>query len=222
MDKRFLGILAGVAVVFIGIFAISQHSSNKGASDSTNTAPTNHVEGQGAAKVTLTEYGDYECPICEEYYQPLKQVEAQLSSQIYFQFRNLPLTSIHPNAFAGARAAEAASLQGKFWQMHDTLYDNQTAWANSTNPKPYFDTYAKTLGLNVSQFDSDCAGSQVNNSINADLAAFAKTGEQEATPSIFLDGKFVQYSSMTDSNGLPDATKILALLEAEIASKAKS
>src|SRR5437868_2317945 len=114
MDKRFLGILAGLAIIFVGVFAVTQHSSNP-ASTNSSTQPTNHLEGSGKAGVTLIEYGDYECPICEAYYAPLKQVAAQFNNQIYFQFRNLPLSQIHPNAFAAARATEAASLQGKFW-----------------------------------------------------------------------------------------------------------
>ena len=220
MDKRFLGILAGIIVIFAGIFVVSQHSTNK--STTTNAQPTNHVEGSSSSGVTLVEYGDYECPICGDYYLPLKQAFGQFGNQIQFQFRNLPLTQIHQNAFAGARAAEAAGLQNQYWQMHDQLYGNQTAWANSSNPQPYFDSYAKTLGLNVSQFDSDYASSKVNDSINADLAAFGKTGKPEATPTFFLDGKYIDNSQLSDtSTGAPSVDKLASVLSAEIAAKAK-
>src|SRR4051812_37282318 len=110
MDKRFLGILGAIIIIFIGIFAISQHSSNNSGTNGSGSQATNHVEGGNAKGVTLVEYGDYECPICEAYYLPLKQAVAQYSSDIHFQFRNLPLTAIHQNAFAAARAAEAAAL----------------------------------------------------------------------------------------------------------------
>lgn len=218
MDKRFLGILAALILVFGGVFALTQHSSNK--ANTSGTQPTNHVEGLGQKGVTLVEYGDYECPICELYYQPVKQLQAQFNSQIYFQFRNLPLTQVHPNAFAGARAAEAASLQGKFWQMHDALYENQSAWVSLANPQSAFDSYAKNLGLNMSQFDSDYASSKVNDSINADLDAFNKTGQQMSTPSFFLDGTFIDYSKITDSNGQPSVSKFAAVINTEIAKKA--
>ncbi|HET6863599.1 MAG TPA: thioredoxin domain-containing protein [Candidatus Saccharimonadales bacterium] len=224
MDKRFLGILAAIIIIFIGIFAISQHSSNKSTNSSgaSGAQPTNHVEGQNKAGVTFVEYGDYECPICEAYYQPLKQAVAPLLDQIHFQFRNLPLTSIHPNAFAGARAAEAAALQGKFWQMHDKLYENQNAWVSSSSPIDLFSQYAQQIGLNVGQFKADYASSKVNDSINADLAAFAKTGQQQGTPAFFLDGKYLANTNLIDANGAPSVDKIQAAIKAEINSKTKS
>jgi protein-disulfide isomerase len=220
LDKRFLGILAGIAVIFVGIFLISQQSSNGTKNNSSSASATNHVEGQGSSGVKLVEYGDYECPVCETYYQPVKDAVGQLSSQIYFQFRNLPLTSIHPNAFAGARAAEAASLQNKFWQMHDALYEHQTDWATSSSPKSFFDQYAKNLSLNVTKFDQDYIGSQVNDSINADLSAFTKTGQSMATPTFFLDGQYLNNSQLIDSStGQPSSAKIVSVLKAEISKK---
>src|SRR5437868_11334984 len=142
MDKRFLGILGAIIIIFVANFAISQKSNNSLGSSTNSTAKvTNHVEGGGAKNVTLQEWGDYECPICAEYYQPLKQAVSQLFPDIHFQFSNLPLTAVHPNAFAGARAAEAAGMQNKYWQMHDKLYDNQNDWASASNPGTFFDTY---------------------------------------------------------------------------------
>lgn len=224
MDKRFLSIMGSLVVIFVIIFAVTQHSNDKGsATNTTNAQPTNHVEGQGQKHVTLVEYGDYECPVCGEYYQPLKQVYAQFSSQIYFQFRNLPLTTIHKNAFSGARAAEAAGMQNKYWQMHDELYNNQdptgqNGWVASNNPLTYFVTFAKQLGLNVNKFQSDYASSKVNNSINADLAAFGKTKLPEATPTFFLDGTYVDNASLADNTG-PSVSKFAQIINAEIAKK---
>jgi protein-disulfide isomerase len=222
MDKRFLGILGAIIIIFIGIFAISQKSNNSGGSNSNSgVSATNHVEGKNMAGVTLVEYGDYECPICEAYYLPLKQAAAQYSDQIHFQFRNLPLTAIHQNAFAGARAAEAAGQQDKFWQMHDKLYENQNEWVSSSNPLSLFDQYAKQIGLNVSRFDTDYASSKVNDSINADVSAFKKTsqGNQLATPTFFLDGNYLPNTSLVDQSGQPTADKIGAALKAEIDKK---
>lgn len=200
MDKRFWGILVAIVIVLGGIFWITNsHKAKAPSSNSNSSQPTNHIEGQGKDGITLVEYGDYECPYCGEYYPVVKQVAAEYNNQIYFQFRNLPLTQIHPNAFAGARAAEAAALQGKFWQMHDMLYENQSQWVNSSNPETYFESYAQQLGLNVTQFKKDFASSQVNNSINADVSAFAKTGLQEATPTFILDGKQIQPSASVAS-----------------------
>lgn len=218
MDKRFLGILGALVIIFIGIFAVSQKSNNPSGGTNTGAQASKHIEGQGQKGVTLVEYGDYECPICEQYYLPLKQVVSQYSSDIYFQFRNLPLTAIHQNAFAGARAAEAAGLQNKYWQMHDKLYDNQTEWASSSNPQTFFNTYAQAIGLNLNQFKQDYASSKVNDTINADLAAFDKTGKEKATPTFFLDGQYIANTDLIDQSG-PSAAKIGAAIQAEIAKK---
>jgi len=224
MDRRFLAILGALIVIFIAIVAFSQGSSNgsNGGGSASNAKPTSHIEGQGKAGVTLVEYGDYQCPICENYYQPLKDAVSKYSEQIYFQFRNLPLSpNPHPNAFAAARAAEAASKQGKFWQMHDKLYENQSAWAGASNPQTFFNNYAQQIGLNVNQFKTDYASPAVNNAINADVAAFGKTGQSKATPTFFLNGKPVNNSDLVDtSTGLPTADKIGSVLKAEIDKKA--
>jgi protein-disulfide isomerase len=188
MDKRFLGIVIVVVVALIGIFIVTGNNGKTTTSGGSSTQPTSHIEGTASTGVSLLEYGDYECPYCGEYYPIVKQVAAVYSNYMSFQFRNLPLTQLHPNAFAGARAAEAAALQDKFWQMHDALYENQNGWVDSNNPETMFVQYAEGIGLNIAKFKTDFVSDQVNNSINADLAAFAKTGAQEATPTFFLDG----------------------------------
>jgi protein-disulfide isomerase len=220
MDKRFLGILAFIVVIFIAIFGFSKHSSNSSSGSTSKTQATNHVTGQGKKNVTFMEYGDYQCPVCESYYLPVKEAVDQLSPDIHFQFRNLPLVQIHPNAFAAARAAEAASLQNKYWQMHDILYDqtNWQAWTTSRDPVSFFNTYAQQLGLNVNQFKTDYSSSKVNDVINADLEAFRQTGQEMATPAFFIDGKFINNTEVSDSNG-PSADKIVSLINAEIAKK---
>lgn len=199
MSKGFWGIILIVVVILGGIFIATNHNSNNGTggNNGSSSQPTNHIEGSAKTGVKLVEYGDYECPFCGQFYPIVKQVADQYKDQIQFQFRNLPLSQIHKNAFAGARAAEAASLQGKFWEMHDLLYQNQdpngaTGWVASNDPlNDYFVSFAQQLGLNVSQFKTDFASSKVNNAINADLAAFKKTGLDEATPTFFLDGKHI-------------------------------
>jgi protein-disulfide isomerase len=186
MSKGFWGIVIAIIVVFGGIIWIK--NANKANAPST-TQVTNHVEGQNQKNVTLVEYGDYQCPFCEQYYPVVKQVVTKYNRDIKFQFANLPLTQLHQNAFAAARAAEAAGLQNKFWEMHDMLYENQNAWVQTSDPSKAFEQFAKQLNLNVTQFKSDFSSSKVNNLINADIAAFNKTKEELATPAFFLDGK---------------------------------
>lgn len=225
MDRRFLVILAALVAVFAAIFLVSSGGGKQPSSASSpaaNGQATSHVEGQGKSGVTLVEYADYECSACSMFYPIIKQAVAQNSSQIYFQFRNLPLTAIHPNAFAAARAAEAAGLQGKYWQMHDWLYENQTKWAADSSPQSLFRGYANQMGLDLNRFDSDYAGSKVNDAINADTAAFAKTGQEKATPTFFLDGKYLTNSSLIDqTSGQVSLSLLDSIIKHEISAKAK-
>ncbi len=222
MNKGFWAVVAAIVIVFGGILWFK--GNNKANAPSNGAQPTNHIEGLGQKHVTLVEYGDYECPYCEQYYPVMKQIAASYNNEIVFQFRNLPLTQIHPNAFAGARAAEAAALQNKFWQMHDMLYDGQNQWVNTSDPTPYFNQYAAQLGLNVNKFKTDFAGAQVNTSINADVAAFNKTGNDLATPTFFLDGKKINPGLSFDSDGhtvnVPSSAALFSkLIDQQIAAK---
>jgi protein-disulfide isomerase len=193
MDKRFWAFIGVIAVIFVGIIFFN----SKKDSDTGNAQPTNHVMNTGG-KITLTEYGDYQCPACGSYYPIVKQVVDKYKDSVTFQFRNLPLTQIHPNAFSGARAAEAAAKQNKFWEMHDILYENQSSWSESSNPMDEFKDYAKQLGLNVQQFQDDYKSKAVSGPINADIAAFKKTGATMQTPSFFIDGKHVDAKADVD------------------------
>lgn len=207
MDKKFWAVVVAVLVIFGGIFWLTSNKTDA-PSSSNNSQASNHVEGENKAGVTLVEYGDYQCPGCGQYYQPVKDLVAKYNKQIAFQFRNFPLTQIHPNAFAGARAAEAASLQGKFWEMHSLLFQQNTAyyasnqklntWINSPDPLAIFTNYAKQLGLNTEQFKADYASENVNDTINADIAAGKKLNVS-STPTFYLDGKQVQPSPSVDS-----------------------
>ncbi len=212
MTKTFWAIIAVIVVIFGGILLFSGHKA--AAPNAKGSHTTNHVEGEGKSKVALVEYGDYECPYCGQFYPTVKQVQAKYNTEITFQFSNLPLIQVHQNALAAARAAEAASLQGKFWEMHDLIYENQSAWGQSSNAEAVFNQMATQLGLNLTQFKQDFSSDSVNNTINADISAFLKTGNQESTPTFFLDGKKIQ----------PDNTvaSFSALIDAEIAKKAKT
>src|SRR3989338_1330685 len=225
MDKRFLAILSTLVVIFVGIFIFTQKSSNEtsGVKGSTTTSPTNHVEGEGAKNVTLIEWGDFQCAVCEAYEPVIGQIRAAYAKDIKFQFRHLPLLSIHPNAFAAARAAEAASLQGKFWEMHDALYNsaNWQSWTTSSSPRELFNSYAKQIGLDEGRFQTDFASEQVNDSIQADIGEFNKTGQQMSTPTFFLNGTYVENSKFTDQNNRAQFEKFKELLDAEIAKQSQ-
>ena len=195
MDKRFMAIIAAIIAVIVGIALFTGDSKDTG---STSSAATNHTLGAGTSNITLVEYGDYQCPGCYSYYPILKQVTEEYGDKITFQFRNYPLTNIHPNAYAAARAAEAASKQGKFWEMHDELYKsgNWTTWtaSSNSNPQPIFEGYAKAIGLNIDKYKNDFKSSTVNSAIRADMSAGEKAGV-DSTPTFILDGKKVQIAN---------------------------
>jgi protein-disulfide isomerase len=203
MNKAFWAVIAAVIVIFGGILLFKGHDAN---APSTSAKPTNHVEGKGTTGVVLVEYGDYQCPFCGQYYPLVKQVQQKYNDLITFQFRNLPLIQIHQNAFAAARAAEAADLQGKFWEMHDMLYENQNAWNNNPKALSVFEGYAQKLGLNVTQFRKDFSSAAVNDRINADIVEFDKTKQEKGTPTFFLDGKKIKPTSLDEfSKAIDDA-----------------
>ena len=206
MSKSFWIVIVAVVVILVGIFAFTSNGTKN--SSSGNLTPTQHIEGQGKDGVTLVEYGDYQCPYCGEYYPTVKQVVSEYNEQIIFQFRNFPLTSLHPNAFAGARAAEAAGLMGKFWQMHDLLYDQNdqyydsneeiAGWIGVSDPEPVFVKDAVSLGLNAQKFQQLYASDQVDNLVLADQNAGNSLGI-DATPTFYLDGKQVQVDNSVTS-----------------------
>ena len=146
-----------------------------------------HVYGKKDAKVVLIEYGDFQCPGCGVAYTQLKTIKEQYKDQIAFVFRNFPLTTLHPNALAAATAAGAAGEQGKFWEMHNLLYENQKAWESLsvTQRGDVFIGYAKQLGLNVDTFKNDMSSKAVANKIASDRAIGARVNV-DSTPTLFL------------------------------------
>jgi protein-disulfide isomerase len=155
-----------------------------------NNPLPDHVFGTDSKKVVLIEYGDFQCPACGSLYPSLKPLKEHYKEQLTFVFRNFPITSIHPNALAASAAAEAAGLQGKFWEMHDALYENQTEWSTLDSDKrtDQFTVYATRLGLDSAKFKSDINNDKVSQKIKRDQALGKKIGAS-ATPTIVLNGK---------------------------------
>jgi protein-disulfide isomerase len=156
----------------------------------TTGSNADHVLGDKSSKIVLIEYGDYQCPSCQGTAASLKPIVEEYKDQIAFVFRHFPLTTIHPNALAAAATAEAAGLQGKFWEMHDLLYTERDSWSNISAEErtKLFSGYAKGLDLDVARFDSDITSEKVSAKINYDRALAKKLGI-EGTPTIFLNGK---------------------------------
>ncbi|QRN93641.1 DsbA family protein [Archangium violaceum] len=142
-----------------------------------------HVMGAAEARVTLVEYGDYECSYCGEAYTIIQAVRQRLGGQVRFVFRNFPLSELHPHARLAAYAAEAAAMQGRFWEMHDLLYENQ----ESLEPDDLIG-YAELLGLDVEQFDRDAGSRAVAERVRSDCLGGSRAGVS-GTPTFFINGQ---------------------------------
>lgn len=184
-----------VLLALVGVFLLTKEKSPP-STNNTNATVSNHIAGAGNKKVTLVEYGDYECPACKAYYPIVKQLQQAYGDDITFQFRNFPLVQIHQNAMLGSRAAEAAGIQNKYWEMHDLLYENQDEWSKASNPTAVLETYAQQLGLNVGQFKTDMASATTNDIINADRKAGNDLGAN-STPTFILQGKKIDKNPQT-------------------------
>ena len=141
-----------------------------------------HVRGAPAGHLII-EYGDYECPYSRQAFHAIEQVEQQLGGSMRFAFRHFPLTGIHPHALAAAAAAEAAAVQGQFWDMHELLFHRQKALEDADLLRD-----AAGLGLDVAAFDRDRAGSAVADRIRRDVDSGLTSGQVLGTPTLFIDG----------------------------------
>lgn len=214
MGTRFWAIIAVIVVIFVGILFFKDDSKDT-ANNGPKGTPTQNIKGDPAAKVKLVEYGDFQCPTCAAYHPLVDEIIKKYQDQISFQFSHLPLTRIHPHAFAAARVAEAAAKQDKFWEMYDLLFQNQTTWSQASSADELFEQYATQLGLDMQKFETDRASSAVNRSINADMAEFNKIEKRLGTPSFFLNGKKIELKQLS-TNDQPDQNKFNKLIEAEL------
>jgi protein-disulfide isomerase len=153
-----------------------------------------HAQGPAGAKLTLVEYGDYECPHCGRAYPIVKAVQKRLGTQLRFVFRNFPLSNAHPNAEAAAEAAEAAAVQGKFWEMHDLLFEHQDALE-----RPDLLRYAADLGLDAKRFASELVGAVHRPRVQEDFRGGVRSGVN-GTPTFFING--ARFDGAWDEAGL--------------------
>lgn len=140
-----------------------------------------------SATVTLVEFGDYQCPACGVYHPLVKKLVEEFSDKLTFYFRNFPLSQ-HKNALISAYAAESAGNQGKFWEMYDLIYQNQTVWSDSGSSKDIFIEYAKDLKLNLELFKKDLDSDQTKQKVSRDSQDGLALGVN-STPTFFLNGE---------------------------------
>ncbi len=156
--------------------------------------------------VTLIEYADFQCPACKSYYPIVKQIQTMYGTRLNFVYRFFPLKSVHQNAVNSAKAAYAAGLQkdasngasqGKFWEMHDRLFETQDSWATVTNPESIFLGYAKDLGLNNDEFKKDYEAQATADFIDQSYSNDTAMG-LNSTPTFFVNNKQIDNPQSLD------------------------
>ena len=156
-----------------------------------------HIQGPAGAPVTLVQYGDYECPYCGEAYPIVKDAQARMGERLRFVFRNFPISTSHPHAERAAEAAEAAAVQGRFWEMHDVLYENQKRLRDED-----LHTYAEQLGLDVDLFDKEMAEHAHAERVHQDFMSGVRSGVN-GTPAFYING--VRHDDSYDAETLLEA-----------------
>lgn len=185
----------------IDVTTINTNQVQKATDQNGNVA--DHTFGTSDGKVTLIEYGDFQCPYCGQAYPQVRPIMDEYGDVVTIIFRNFPITTAHPNAKAAAAAAEAVGLQSSelYWKMNDSLYQNQSQWQDLTGSQraSQFALYAKTIGADMKKYDAALANGapRVNQKINFDLA-LAKKINVTSTPTFYLNGKEVESDIVSD------------------------
>jgi len=164
---------------------------------SISISPDDHVQGDPTAACSLVEYGDYECPSCSQIQPVIKRLQRHFGKRLSFVFRNFPLSEMHPWAEAAAETAEFADTHGKFWEMHDLLFQNQAVFSETLLLE-----LAEGLGLSRAQLRTDRETEKFRPRIRADFEAGVRSGVN-GTPTLFIDDRL--YDGSFDSDSLTDA-----------------
>ena len=172
-----------------------------------------HVLGPASAPARLEEFGDFECPPCGMFHPILEQMKAEFGDQLQITFREYPLVPTHQHAVAAASAAEAAGLQGRFWEMHDLIYEHQNDWKKEFDVRPIFENYAKQIGLDVERYNRDISSDVVAQRIFMDGKRGHSMGVK-GTPTVFLNGREVPFDNLP-------AEKLRVVIQNEIRNPTK-
>ena len=186
-NKRFLIILAVIVVGFVGLIGYSKLT----APPKVTSGGSNNVFGKLDSPVTLTEFVDFQCEACYAFYPTVKEVKEKYQDRVKFQIKYFPISNSHQFARMAAANAEAAAQQGKFWEMHDKIFEGQKIWEQTQNAQTFFDKYAKNIGLNMEKFKSDIKDPKTSATINADLDEVKRLGG-DGTPTFALNGEKIK------------------------------
>jgi protein-disulfide isomerase len=182
-------VLGAIGGAIFGMVKLVSRQQNTGPAVTVDAiSQEDWVKGNRGAKVVLIEYSDFQCPACAFYYPLLKKLSEEFGDKLALVYRHFPLISIHPNAKPAAFAAEAAGKQGKFWEMHNLIFENQSEWKDKRKPDEIFTNYAQRLNLNIDQFKTDLASKEIRQKVENAYQNAVRLG-LNSTPTFFLNGK---------------------------------
>ena len=191
--------LGVIVIIGAGVILIMQIDSD-GSSSTTQVdsiSESDNTKGNAGAGLVLIEYSDFQCPACASYQTMVNQLMDEYTDQIHFAYRHFPLRSNNNNAQLASQAAEAAGIQGKFWEMHDKLFENQSDWSNESDPTEKFATYAGEFELDVEQFKTDLVSKAIKDEVDSDYAS-GSAAKVNSTPSFFLNGEKIKNPETLD------------------------
>ncbi len=195
-------VLVGLGLIVWGLVALSGLKPKvdpEKIPDTMTIIEHDRVKGKNDATVTLVEYSDFQCPACGVFYPMVKKAFNDYDNRIRFVYRNFPLKEIHQHAELAARAAEAAGLQGKFWEMHDKIFEGQADWSklNAEQVRETFEAYAHALELDVTRLKNDIDSGEVRVKVDTDYQSGVKAGVN-STPTFYLNGQQISPQSYDD------------------------
>lgn len=179
-------IVVSIALVVLFFGALFWFSRD-GGGPVTSIEPSDWAVGAENPKAELVEYSDFQCPACASYEPLVQELRREFKDELRFAYRHFPLTQIHQNAVLTAKAAEAAGRQGKFWEMHDLIFEKQAEWSTSAAMRTLATAYAKELGLDIARFEADIDLKEIEEKIEDDYAGGLRL-KVNATPTFFLNG----------------------------------
>lgn len=186
--------MVGIAVgasVFGMVWAVRQAPRSTGGNLSNPVSSADWIKGDASAKVVLVEYSDFQCPACGQYFPVLKKLQDDFAGKIAFAYRHFPLKQAHIYAELAARAAEAAGRQGKFWEMHDMIFVNQSTWSAAPDARGLFVQYAGALGLDLARFTADLNDPENIKKVEGQFRSGLRSGVN-GTPTFFINGKKIE------------------------------
>lgn len=182
-------LIVAIAALFINKSSLNSQPINKEQSKEILTVKKDDwIKGQPNSPITVVEYLDFECEACRVYYPITKRLKEEYGDKVSFVVRYFPLPG-HKNSMTSAMAVETAGKQGKFWEMHDILYDNQITWGEKQITDPaLFIEYAKQIGLDMEKYKNDIGSQEIKDRINRDKNSATSLGIQ-GTPTFFINGE---------------------------------